>query len=376
MKPVSFTLQAKDGKARAGELRTTKSVIPTPMFMPVGTSATVKSLAPEDLEAFGAQIILGNAYHLYLKPGHHLIEELGGLHKFMNWKGSILTDSGGFQVMSLSALRKVTPDGVEFASHIDGSRHFISPEKSMEIQRALGSDIVMAFDECVKHPATREEVKRSLELTTKWEKRSRAYELKPHQGLFGILQGGMHADLRKEHYQMLEGIDFEGWAIGGLSVGEPPQLMYEMLDVSVPLLPEDKVHYLMGVGTPEDLVEGVARGVDIFDCVMPTRNARNGTVFTSRGKVHIKNACNQRDPNPLDEKCACYTCRNYSRAYLRHLYLQGEILGARLLTIHNLHFYIDLMRQMREAILAQRFDEFRRSFYSSYAKSSEQENSK
>jgi queuine tRNA-ribosyltransferase len=376
MKPVSFQLQAKDGKARAGELRTTKNVIQTPMFMPVGTLGTVKSVSPEELESFGAKIILGNAYHLYLKPGHELVEEMGGLQKFMNWKGSILTDSGGFQVMSLSALRKVTPDGVEFASHIDGSRHFISPEKSMEIQRALGSDIVMAFDECVKHPATREEVKRSLELTTKWEKRSRAYELKPHQGLFGILQGGMHADLRKEHYQMLEGIDFEGWAIGGLSVGEPPQLMYEMLDVSVPLLPEDKVHYLMGVGTPEDLVEGVARGVDIFDCVMPTRNARNGTVFTSRGKMHIKNARFTRDPNPLDEKCSCYTCRNYSRAYLRHLYLQGEILGARLLTIHNLHFYIDLMRQMREAILGQRFDEFRRSFYSSYAKSSEQETTK
>ncbi|RZA08087.1 MAG: tRNA guanosine(34) transglycosylase Tgt [Proteobacteria bacterium] len=370
MKPVHFTLQAKDGRARAGELTTTRGVIKTPMFMPVGTSATVKSLAPEELENFGAKIILGNAYHLYLKPGHLLIEELGGLHKFMNWSGSILTDSGGFQVMSLSALRKVTPDGVEFASHIDGSRHFISPEKSMEIQRALGSDIVMAFDECVKHPATREEVKRSLELTTAWEKRSRAYELKPHQGLFGILQGGMHADLRKEHYQMLEGIDFEGWAIGGLSVGEPPQLMYEMLDVSVPLLPEDKVHYLMGVGTPEDLVEGVARGVDIFDCVMPTRNARNGTLFTSAGKVHIKNARFQRDPLPLDEKCKCYTCRNYSRAYLRHLFLQGEILGSRLLTIHNLHFYIDLMRQMREAITEQRFDEFRRSFYSSYGKPS------
>ena len=373
MKPVTFQLQAKDGKARAGELRTTKSVIQTPMFMPVGTSATVKSVSPEELDGFGAKIILGNAYHLYLKPGHHLVEEMGGLHKFMNWKGSILTDSGGFQVMSLSALRKVTPDGVEFASHIDGSRHFISPEKSMEIQRALGSDIVMAFDECVKHPATREEVKRSLELTTKWEKRSRAYELKPHQGLFGILQGGMYADLRKEHYQMLEDVDFEGWAIGGLSVGEPPQLMYEMLDASVPLLPEDKVHYLMGVGTPEDLVEGVARGVDIFDCVMPTRNARNGTLFTSNGKMHIKNARFQRDPNPLDERCSCYTCRNYSRAYLRHLFLQGEILGSRLLTIHNLHFYLDLMRQMREAIMAQRFDEFRRSFYSSYAKAKELE---
>jgi queuine tRNA-ribosyltransferase len=362
-KPIQFDLQAKDGKARAGFLRTTKNTIPTPMFMPVGTLATVKSVSPEELEDMGAKIILGNAYHLYLRPTHGLVEEMGGLHKFMNWKGSILTDSGGFQVMSLSDFRKVTPEGVEFRSHIDGSKHFISPEKSMEIQRGLGSDIVMAFDECVKHPATREEVKKSLGLTTAWEKRSRAYELKPHQGLFGILQGGMFADLRKEHYQMLEGIDFEGWAIGGLSVGEPPALMYEMLDASVPLLPEEKVHYLMGVGTPEDLVEGVARGVDIFDCVMPTRNARNGTLFTSRGKMHIKNARYQRDPLPLDESCNCYTCRNYSRAYLRHLYQQSEILGSRLLTIHNLHFYIDLMRQMREAILEQRFEQFRKEFY-------------
>jgi queuine tRNA-ribosyltransferase len=373
-KPVHFQLEKKCGQARAGKLHTTHGTISTPMFMPVGTAATVKSVSPEEVKELGAKVILSNAYHLYLRPGHALIEKLGGLHKFMNWDGAILTDSGGFQVMSLSEIRKVTPDGVEFASHLDGSKHFISPEKSMEVQRALGSDIVMAFDECVKHPATREEVQRSLVLTTDWEKRSRAFPLKAHQGLFGILQGGMYPDLRKEHFEMLRDLDFEGWAIGGLSVGEPPALMYELLDASVPLLPEKKVRYLMGVGTPQDLVEGVARGVDIFDCVMPTRNARNGTLFTSAGKVHIKNARFAQDSRPLDEACGCYTCQNYSRAYLRHLYVSGEIFGSRLLTIHNLHYYIDLMRQMREAVLAERFDDFRATFYGSYAKNpSEQE---
>ncbi len=368
MKPIQFTLKSEDGFARLGELHTRRGTIPTPMFMPVGTAATVKGLTPEDLQAMGAPIILGNAYHLYIRPGHKLIEEMGGLHQFMGWEGSILTDSGGFQVMSLSDLRKLSPKGVEFSSHLDGSRHFISPEVSMEIQRALGSDIVMAFDECVRHPATREEVAKSLVITTDWEKRSRAVELKPHQGLFGILQGGMFPDLRREHFDMLKEIDFEGWAIGGLSVGEPPAMMYEILDASVPLLPKEKVRYLMGVGTPEDLVEGVARGVDIFDCVMPTRNARNGTLFTWSGKMHIKNARFARDPKPLDERCGCYTCRKYSRAYLRHLYVSGEILSSRLNTIHNLHFYLDLMKHMREAIAARRFSEFRTAFYASYGK--------
>lgn len=363
MKSVYFTLTGKSGSARLGRLHTQHGSFETPMFMPVGTAATVKSVIPEELKEMGAKIILGNAYHLYMRPGHKLIEDLGGLHSFMHWDGAILTDSGGFQVMSLSALRKITDDGVEFASHIDGSRHFISPEKSMEIQKALGSDIVMCFDECLKHPATKEEVKRSLELTTKWERRCRTYELKPHQGLFGILQGGMFPDLRREHFEMMKDIDFEGWAIGGLSVGEPPALMYEILDACVPLLPENKVRYLMGVGTPEDLVEGIARGVDIFDCVMPTRNARNGTLFTSFGKIHIKNARFTKDLSPVDEACNCYACRNYSRAYLRHLFMSGEILGARLNTIHNLHFYLDLMRQARAAIAEQRFDEFRSTFY-------------
>lgn len=336
--------------------------------MPVGTAATVKSLTPEDLEASGAKIILGNAYHLFLRPGHKLIEELGGLHKFMGWNGAILTDSGGFQVMSLSELRKVTPDGVEFSSHLDGSRHFLSPEVSMEIQRSLGSDIVMSFDECVKHPATKDEVARSLKLTTDWERRSRAYKLKDHQGLFGILQGGMYPDLRAEHFEMIKDLDFEGWAIGGLSVGEPPALMYEVLDSTVPLLPQDKVRYLMGVGTPVDLVEGVYRGVDIFDCVMPTRNARNGTLFTSEGKVHIKNAKYTRDAGPLDPACDCYTCRKYSRAYLRHLYVSGEILAARLNTIHNVHYYLSLMKRIREAIAVRQFGDFRAAFLQSYAK--------
>lgn len=373
MKPVHYKLEQTDGAARAGTLHTQHGNIQTPMFMPVGTAATVKGLTPEELKQAGAGIILGNAYHLYIRPGHKLIEELGGLHQFMRWDGAILTDSGGFQVMSLSELRKVTADGVEFSSHLDGSRHFISPETSMEIQRALGSDIVMAFDECVKHPATRDEVRASMELTAKWERRSRAYELKPHQGLFGILQGGMYPDLRKEHFQMIQDIDFEGWAIGGLSVGEPPELMYELLDASVPLLPKEKVRYLMGVGTPQDLVEGVARGVDIFDCVMPTRNARNGTLFTSKGKLHIKNARFLRDQAPLDENCSCYTCRNYSRAYLRHLFVSGEMLGGRLNTIHNVHFYVNMMRQMRVAIQEKRFDEFRRAFYKSYSTGNDKE---
>ena len=367
----NYKLHATDGRARAGELHTSHGSFLTPMFMPVGTLATVKSLTPEDLKEIGAGVILGNAYHLYIRPGHQLIEELGGLHKFMNWDRGLLTDSGGFQVMSLSELRKITEEGVEFASHLDGSRHLLSPEKSMEIQRCLGSDIVMSFDECIKHPATKDEVRASMERTYRWEKRCRAVELKSHQGLFGILQGGMFADLRKEHFQMLQDIPFEGWAIGGLSVGEPQELMLEMLDASTPLLPEDKTRYLMGVGTPEDLLEAVARGVDIFDCVMPTRNARTGTLFTTFGKVNIKNARYQRDPEPLDSECACYTCRTYSRAYLRHLHLSGEVLGLRLNTIHNLSFYVGLMRRAREAILAHNFDEFRATFYKKYRSQTE-----
>jgi queuine tRNA-ribosyltransferase len=315
------------------------------------------------LKEVGAKIVLGNAYHLYLRPGHKLIEEQGGLHKFMGWDGAILTDSGGFQVMSLSALTKKSEAGVEFASHLDGSKHLITPEKSMEIQRALGSDIVMCFDECLGHPAERDAVRKSMELTTRWAKRCREVELKPHQGLFGILQGGMYPDLRKEHMQALLEIPFEGYAIGGLSVGESPELLWEMVHASAPLLPADKPRYLMGVGRPEDLVESVAAGIDIFDCVMPTRNARNGAIFTSRGKINIRNAKYSNDSGPLDEECGCYTCRNFSRAYLRHLHNAGEILGSTLNTIHNIYFYLDLMRRIRNAIQEKRFDDFRRSFY-------------
>lgn len=361
--PISFKLLKESGSARLGELHTTRGVIPTPMFMPVGTAATVKSLSVEDLEKMGAKIILGNAYHLYLRPTHTLIEELGSLHKFMNWKGSILTDSGGFQVMSLSSLRKIDEEGVEFQSHLDGSKHFISPEKSMEIQRALGSDIVMCFDECLKYPAEKAAVKKSMELTFRWAQRCRKVELKPHQGLFGIIQGGMFPDLRKEHALMMRDIPFEGWAIGGLSVGEPQDKMMEMIEATIPHLPKRATHYLMGVGTPEDLVEGVARGIDIFDCVMPTRNARNGTLFTSGGKVHIKNAKYRTDSGALDPKCECEVCKNYSRAYLRHLYTSGEILGLRLNTFHNLFYYLNLMRQIRESIASDAYEAFRAKFH-------------
>lgn len=366
MKNVWFEYEKCDGNARLGKLHTQHGSFPTPMFMPVGTAATVKSVSAHELKAMGAGMILGNAYHLYMRPGHRLIEELGGLHGFMNWDQPILTDSGGFQVMSLSELRKISEDGVEFASHLDGSRHLFTPEKSMEIQRSLGSDVVMCFDECVKHPATKEETMRAMERTTRWARRCRDYKLKEHQGLFGILQGGMYADLRRAHWEQMKDIDFEGWAIGGLSVGEPQAMMLEMLDVQVPLLPENKVRYLMGVGTPEDLVEAVARGVDIFDCVMPTRNARNGTLFTSVGKFNIKHSRFLKDRAPPDPECACYTCTHHSRAYLRHLYQSGEILGLRLNTIHNLHFYINLMRQVREAIQESRFEEFRAAFYKKF----------
>ena len=364
MSAFSFTLLGEDGQARVGSVSTAHGTFETPVFMPVGTQATVKSLSPKDLvEEVGASIILGNAYHLYLRPGHDQIAELGGLHRFMNWDGAILTDSGGFQVMSLSKLNKCSEEGVEFASHIDGSRHLITPEKSMEIQKALGSDIVMCFDECLKYPATEAEVRTSMELTFRWAKRCRDYELSPHQALFGIQQGGMFPKLRKEHTEMLRELPFEGYAIGGLSVGEPPELLQEMSRECAQFLPKDKPRYLMGVGRPEDIVEAVHAGVDMFDCVMPTRNARNGSLFTSQGRVNIRNAKYANDSNPLDENCACYTCQNFSRAYLRHLQMAGEVLGMRLQTIHNLHYYLDLMSQIRAAIRNKNFDDFRRTFY-------------
>lgn len=363
---LKFELLAEDGKARLGRITTHHASFETPIFMPVGTAATVKSMTPEDLEAIGAKIILGNAYHLYLRPGHDLVEEQGGLHKFMGWDGAILTDSGGFQVMSLSGLNKRSEEGVEFASHIDGSKHMISPEKSMEIQRGLSSDIVMAFDECLAYESTKDEVAASRDRTTRWAKRCQAVDLKPHQSLFAIQQGGMHEDLRREHAEELAEMDFPGYAIGGLSVGEPPDVLWEMTRVAAPMLPKHKPRYLMGVGRPQDLIEAVAAGVDMFDCVMPTRNARNGSVFTWSGKINIRNAKYAKDSGPLDPDCSCMVCGNFSRAYLRHLHNVGEMLGGHLCTYHNLYFYLDLMRKARENIREKRFDDFRQAFYKKF----------
>ncbi len=362
-----FELEATDGAARAGRVTTPHGAFNTPAFMPVGTRASVKALTPEELVEMGAGVILANTYHLFLRPGHEVIRELGGLHKFMNWKGPILTDSGGFQVFSLGKLRKIDEEGVSFASHLDGTRLKLTPESVMEIQSALGSDIIMPLDECTPYPAERGYVESSMRLTHRWAERSKAAFTDPGQMLFGIVQGGMHADLRRESAETLVGMDFDGYSIGGLSVGEEKPLMQEMITVTTPLLPVDKPRYLMGVGTPEDLIFGVEHGVDMFDCVMPTRNARNGTLFTSRGKLGIKNARYERDPAPVDEDCGCYTCANYSRAYLRHLYVAGEILSSRLNTVHNVHFYLELMRRAREAILRGGFEGFKRDFFDKQA---------
>ena len=345
-----FRLIKTDGRARHGEVRTAHGTFETPVFMPVGTQGTVKAATPETLEALGAEVILGNTYHLYLRPGMEVIRKVGGLHRFMNWPRPILTDSGGFQVFSLNALREITPEGVWFASHLDGSRHFLSPDKVVEIQETLGSDIMMCLDECVAFPSTRGYVQASMELTTKWAEASLRAKTRDDLALFGIVQGGMYGDLRQRHARELARFPFDGFAIGGLSVGEPKGLMWEMVDATVPELPEDRPRYMMGVGKPEDILNGIERGVDMFDCVMPTRNARNGMLFTSRGPVIIKNARYAQDTTPLDPECACYTCRNFSRAYLRHLFMSREILSAILNTIHNLHFYLSLARNARQAI--------------------------
>ncbi|TCU65367.1 tRNA-guanine transglycosylase [Tissierella praeacuta] len=359
--------EAKDCKARLGKLYTPHGVIETPIFMPVGTRATVKAMTPEEVKGLGAQIILSNTYHLYLRPGHKLIEEAGGLHKFMNWDGPILTDSGGFQVFSLGDLRKIKEEGVEFRSHIDGSKHFISPEKSIEIQNSLGSDIMMCFDECTPYPATYEYAKHSMERTTRWAKRCKDYHKNwDKQGLFGIVQGGMYKDLREQSAKELVELDFPGYAIGGLSVGEPKELMCELLDFTTPLLPKDKPRYNMGVGTPDYLFESVIRGIDMADCVLPTRIARNGTALTSQGKIVIRNAKYAKDFTPLDPECDCYACTNYSRAYIRHLFNVDEILGARLTTIHNLYFLIRLMENIRKAIKEDRILEYKDEFYKKY----------
>lgn len=353
--------------ARLGKIHTSHGVINTPIFMPVGTQATVKSMTSEDLEEMDANIILGNTYHLYLRPGQEIMEKAGGLHKFMHWDRPILTDSGGFQVFSLNDLRKITEEGVEFCSHLDGSRHFMSPEKSIDMQNTIGADIIMCFDECAPADADYEYTKKSMEMTTRWAKRCKDAHRRPDdQALFGIVQGGMYEDLRAESVRGLTEIDFPGYSIGGLSVGESKDTMYRILDATVPLLPKDKPRYLMGVGSVDALLEGVIRGVDMFDCVLQTRIARNGTAMTSQGKVVVRNATYKEDFTPLDPECDCFVCRNYTRAYLRHLVKCNEILGARLLTYHNLYFTLKLMEKVWNAIMEDNLLAFKESFFQKY----------
>jgi len=358
-----FEVENIDGAARRGQLTFPRGAIQTPAFMPVGTYGTVKAMTPEELESAGAEIILGNTFHLMLRPGTDIISAHGDLHDFIHWQRPILTDSGGFQVFSLGAMRKITEAGVHFRSPIDGSRIFMGPEESMAVQRRLGSDIVMIFDECTPYPATELEARVSMELSLRWAERSKQAHGDNPSALFGIVQGGVYESLRRRSLEGLMEIGFDGYAVGGLSVGEPPADRWRVLDFLSSRLPADKPHYLMGVGTPEDIVEAVRRGIDMFDCVMPTRNARNGHLFTHQGVVRIRNAVHAGDTGPLDPHCDCYTCQNYSRSYLRHLSRCNEILGARLNTIHNLHYYQSLMRDIRQAITEQRFDAFVRDFY-------------
>ncbi|MGR3553002.1 tRNA guanosine(34) transglycosylase Tgt [Paracoccus sp. (in: a-proteobacteria)] len=360
----SFSLHASDGAARSGTIHTPRGEIRTPAFMPVGTAATVKAMMPESVRKTGADILLGNTYHLMLRPGAERIAGLGGLHRFMNWPRPILTDSGGFQVMSLSSLRKLTEEGVTFASHIDGSRHHLTPERSMEIQRLLGSDIVMAFDECPALPAAERDVAVSMRLSMRWARRSRdAFGDRPGHALFGIMQGGVTRDLREECAQALTGIGFDGYAIGGLAVGEGQQAMFGVLDYAPGFLPADKPRYLMGVGKPDDIVGAVSRGIDMMDCVLPSRSGRTGQAWTRRGQVNIKNARHQDDPRPLDQDCTCPACRNYSRAYLHHVFRAGEMISGMLLTWHNLHYYQDLMAGLRAAITQSRLSDFVADFH-------------
>jgi len=359
--------EEKNTGARLGKIHTDHGVINTPIFMPVGTQATVKSMTSEDLVEMDANIILGNTYHLYLRPGMDVMKKAGGLHQFMNWNRPILTDSGGFQVFSLNALRKISEKGVEFSSHLDGSKHFMTPEKSIEIQNTIGADIMMCFDECAPADADYEYTKNSMQMTTRWAKRCKdAHQNPDTQALFGIVQGGMFDDLRRESAHDLVQMDFPGYAIGGLSVGEDKKTMYNMLDVTVPLLPKEKPRYLMGVGSVDALLEGVFHGIDMFDCVLQTRIARNGTAMTSQGKVVVRNATYKEDFTPLDQECHCPVCRNYSRAYLRHLIKCNEILGARLLTYHNLYFTLGLMEKIREAIKQDTLIQFKEAFFEKY----------
>ncbi len=366
---MQFNLLNNDGAARRGRLIFARGVIETPVFMPVGTYGTVKAMTPDELEGMGAEIILGNTFHLMLRPGMDVIKAHGDLHDFMQWQKPILTDSGGFQVFSLGALRKITEQGVTFKSPVNGSRIFMGPEESMQVQRDLGSDIVMIFDECTPYPATEKEAAESMRLSLRWAERSKDAHGDNSSALFGIVQGGMYADLREESIAGLTEIGFDGYAIGGLSVGEPKEEMLATLDDLQAKMPVDKPRYLMGVGTPEDLVEAVRRGIDMFDCVMPTRNARNGHIFTRTGVIKIRNSQYQFDTRPLDESCRCYTCRHYSRSYLRHLDKCREMLGSRLNTLHNLYYYQELMAGMRTAIAEQTFDAFVAEFYQLRGKS-------
>lgn len=359
--------------ARLGEIITPHGTFPTPMFMPVGTQATVKAMAPEELDAMGANIILSNTYHLWLRPGEDLVKQAGGLHQFMNWKKGILTDSGGFQVFSLAKLRDITEEGVHFKSHLDGRALFLSPEKAIQIENALGADIMMSFDECPPFFESYDYIKKSVARTSRWAERGlKAHQNPTTQGLFGIVQGGGHQDLRKQSAQDLVSLDFPGYSIGGLSVGESKEEMNRVLEFTTPMLPETKPRYLMGVGSPDALIDGVIRGVDMFDCVLPTRIARNGTCMTSQGRLVVKNAKYARDFSPIDPKCHCYTCRNYTRAYVRHLFKADETFGLRLTSYHNLYFLLNLMRQVRQAILDDNLLEFKESFFEEYGFNSEQ----
>jgi queuine tRNA-ribosyltransferase len=366
---LDFNVIATSGRARTGLIETSRGIIKTPIFMPVGTLGTVKSLTPEELLNCGAQIILGNTYHLYLRPGSEVIDRFEGLHKFMHWDKPILTDSGGFQVFSLAKLSKITDQGYSFQSHLDGSSHLLTPEKSVEVQLCLNADIIMCLDQCLPYPATDAQTHDAMRLTTRWAERCKtAWQAKagPQNALFGIVQGGMNKTMRQQSAQAIAEIGFNGYAIGGLSVGEPKDLMYDIADHTLPYLPNDKPKYIMGVGKPEDLVELVGMGADMFDCVMPTRNARNGQLFTCNGTLNIANARHTRDTNPIDAECGCYTCAHYSRAYLRHLYMAKELLAYRLNTIHNIYFYLRLVRSMRTAIRANRFEQFKQDFYKDY----------
>jgi queuine tRNA-ribosyltransferase len=357
------THQCPTSGARRGEVTTAHGRFETPVFMPVGTQGSVKALSPEDLEQAGVNILLANTYHLYLRPGHGLIERLGGLHRFMSWKGAILTDSGGYQVYSLSNLRKISEQGVTFQSHVDGSTHFIGPREAMEIQRALGADVIMAFDECAPYPADYDYVRNSVRLTSQWARICLECTRDHSQALFGIVQGGMYSELREQSAREIVSMGFDGYALGGLSVGEDRATRQQVVQETARFLPADKPRYLMGVGKPEDIVEGVTAGIDLFDCVLPTRNARNGALFTNQGPLAIKNACYAEDDRPVDESCSCYTCNHFSRAYLRHLFMAKELLAYRLNTIHNLHYYMGFMADLRQAIQEDRFAAFRQAFF-------------